>query len=376
MRRAPGRPGEPSNRWPWLALVLGAVVLVVAVTIVLFNRRASNVNVTLGSTPAAQGPVGSVGPPPTLVPPTMATSAPLASPPPTATPLPSPTPSSVPSPSPPPSPTTPPATLPPTPSPLPVAAPSSAPGAGTPGLAAGTPALGTPALTGTLASGGASTAGTPSTAGGVGAATPAAGVGAGTGATPPAVPGATPPAAGATASSQANPTPAAAASPTPFSGQVANPGGLGNTRADLDAAYGPPLGETPEHLVVYRKGAFEYHVQFVPDLNGRASLLVQLPLVASQAQSLDAAETAARALLPRDAQPPNPQPEGNAQFAVQRFTSHSLAAALPAVVFAPGGGAPGQFLGVYARDPSQSGRVSRIVLGPGNDPEALLNAAQ
>ena len=73
-----------------------------------------------------------------------------------------------------------------------------------------------------------------------------------------------------------SPTPAPP-SPTPFAGQVSNSGGTGNTRSDLDAAHGPPAGETPEHLVVYRKNNFEYHVGFVPDPNGRASLIAVIP---------------------------------------------------------------------------------------------------
>jgi hypothetical protein len=169
----------------------------------------------------------------------------------------------------------------------------------------------------------------------------------------------------------AAPTAPAAAAPTgtPFSGQVSPAGGLGNTRADLDAAYGAPVGETPEHLVVYRKNNFEYHANFVPDPNGRAALIVQMPQQQGAALDLAQAQTEAHRLLPRDAQPPNPTPEGNAQFVVERFTSQTLAQALPPETFSTG--QPGQFLIVYARD--AQGNITRWVLGAGNDPNALLN---
>ncbi|MBV9169689.1 MAG: hypothetical protein JOZ81_06370 [Chloroflexi bacterium] len=173
----------------------------------------------------------------------------------------------------------------------------------------------------------------------------------------------------------ASPAPAAPPSPTAFSGQVANAGGLGNTRADLDAAYGAPAGQTPDGLVGYRKGAYEYHVLLVPDINGRAALIVQLQQqTTAPPMTLDQAQAQARNLLPKDAQPPNPQPEGNPEFAVQRFTSATLAEALPATVFQRFGGQPGQLLAVYALD--SSGGVTRIVVGAGNDPNALLNGGR
>jgi hypothetical protein len=160
-------------------------------------------------------------------------------------------------------------------------------------------------------------------------------------------------------------------SPTAFSGQVAPAGGLGNTRSDLDAAYGPPPGETPEHLVVYRKAPFEYHVRFVPDPNGRAELIGVQPQN-GQALTLEAAQAEMRKLLPRDAQPPNPQPEGSNEFVVERYTSQLLSQALGP----PSGAQPGQFMLVYARDPNQGGRITRAVAGIGNDPNALLTAAR
>jgi hypothetical protein len=159
---------------------------------------------------------------------------------------------------------------------------------------------------------------------------------------------------------------------------VANPGGAGNPRSDFDAAYGPPVGETPEHLVVYRKNNFEYHVGFVPDPNGRATVIVALPQAQPTPQplTLEQAMAEGHRLLPKDAQPPNPRPEGNDQFLVERYTSQSLAQALPPEVFTANKGQPGQFLLVYVRDPAQQGRITRIILGPGDDPQILISQAR
>ena len=81
----------------------------------------------------------------------------------------------------------------------------------------------------------------------------------------------------------------------------------------------------------------------------------------------------ARKLLPKDAQPPNLPPEGNDRFVVERYTSQSLTQALPANVFTANNGQPGQFLAVYVKDSPQGNRITRIILGPGNDPQALVN---
>jgi len=37
---------------------------------------------------------------------------------------------------------------------------------------------------------------------------------------------------------------------------------------------------------------------------------------------------------------------------------------------------PGQVLVVYARDPTQNGRITRIVVGVGNDPAEMLDRAR
>jgi hypothetical protein len=154
---------------------------------------------------------------------------------------------------------------------------------------------------------------------------------------------------------------------------VANAGGLGNTRADLDAAYGAPAGESPGQLVVYRKNALEYHVQFVPDLNGRAAAIVESSQAPATPVTLASAATEAHKLLPKDAQPPNAQQEGNAQYVVERYTSQTLAQALPAQASGASQGQPGQFMVVYVRDTTtQADRISRIVVGPGTDANALI----
>ena len=84
----------------------------------------------------------------------------------------------------------------------------------------------------------------------------------------------------------------------------------------------------------------------------------------------------ARKLLPRDAQPPSPAPEGSDAFVVQRFTSPSLLAALGPEVFQATQSPPGQVLVVYARDPAQNGRITRIVVGVGNDPAEMLDRSR
>jgi hypothetical protein len=160
--------------------------------------------------------------------------------------------------------------------------------------------------------------------------------------------------------------------PTPFAGQVAAAGGLGNTRADIDSAYGPATGQTPDQLVAYRKGNVEYHVAFTPD-PPRAWLVAELVPQATQL-SFEQAVPEARKLFPRDAQPRANQPEGNAQFVVERFASATLGQAIPADQFQQRGGNPGDFLAVYARDPAQAGRITRIVVGIGDDPNVVLAA--
>lgn len=315
----PAEPGEPPNRWPWVVIGLALLIVVVAALFYLFNRpRAADVSATPTATLTPAVLVVTATPLPTL------TASPTLVP--SATPVPSPTPA------------------PPTATPLPV--PTTAPTAPAaqveptvPPAAQAAPPAGQTAPTPTL-SAAAGSATSPLQAAG-----------------PPTVP--------------PTPTAAVAPSPTSFAGQVANAGGAGNTRSDLDAAYGAPVGETPEHLVVYRKAPIEYHVGFVPDPQGRAALVVELPQQ-GQSWTPDQATAESRKLLPKDAQPPSAAPEGNDQFIIERYTSQSLGQALPASTFTANRGQPGQFLVVYVRDQQQQGRISRIIIGAGTDPQALI----
>jgi hypothetical protein len=159
-------------------------------------------------------------------------------------------------------------------------------------------------------------------------------------------------------------------SPAPFAGQVSNPGGLGNTRSDFDLARGPSTAQTTQNLLVYSKNSLEYHVAFVPDVNGRAAFVVQLSQQSAQPRPLAEAQAQAHSLLPKDAQPSNPPVEANDQFAVERYTSQVMAQALPASVFIANGGEPGQLLAVYVKN--VQGQVARTVVGAGNDPSAVM----
>jgi LPXTG-site transpeptidase (sortase) family protein len=156
------------------------------------------------------------------------------------------------------------------------------------------------------------------------------------------------------------------ATPTlePFVGEPALPGGLGNSRSDLAAALGGPPGETPGKLVVFRQASREYHVQFTPD-PPRAAMLVVLP---STRLTFDAAVRESRKFFPTDASPRTAGPEGNSQFVVERFSSTLLARALELPL--------GEFSVIYVRDQAQGGAISRIVLGLGDDVDALLEAAR
>jgi hypothetical protein len=309
----PRPPGDPSNRWPWVALAVGVFVLVVVGAFYVYSSQSRTVNVDVRSAPTASSVAAApiaTAPLSTVAPPT-----PVA----TTTPVPVPTRPAATSAAPTPAPTAPlaaptlPAVVPPVATPtLPAPAAQPTPAAPTPTTALASPTPETPAT--------------------------------------------------------ATPLP----SPTLFAGQVASAGGLGNTRADVEAAYGPPVGETPGHLVVYRKNNVEYHVQYVPDLNGRAALIVEMPQPSATPLTLQMAPAEAHKLLPKDAQPPNPQQEGNDQYVVERYVSQLLAQAVPAQVFAANKGEPGQIMAVYVRNSSQAALVSRIIVGPGSDAAALV----
>jgi len=307
---------DPSNRLPWIALAVLALLIVFGVAAFLLARPRAT-TVTIEGTPTGQAVAGAASPavPATLAVPTLPPSQPTTTPQPSPTAQPSATPVPV-------------ATQPPPPTPVPA---TPKPEATPP------PVLVQPTV-------------------------------------PPPAPVAPPPkpAPGLPASPLPAGSPAPAAQPA---GPVAGPGGIGNARSDLDAAYGAPTGETPQHLVVYRANNVEHRVEFAPDPNGRAVLIAVIP-PENPPLTLEAAMTQARALLPRDAQPPSAPPEGNAAFVVQRYTSQSLLNALGPEVFEAAQTPPGQVLVVFARDPAQNGRVTRIVVGVGNDPAAMIDRSR
>lgn len=167
-------------------------------------------------------------------------------------------------------------------------------------------------------------------------------------------------------------TPAAAAKPTQpsadtFTGQVSGPGGAGNTRADVDAAYGPPAGETPSRLVVYRRPPVEIQVLFSAD---PARVLAEARVTPRDgAISLESAQSAAKAMLPRDVERRGGAAEGNDTFVVERWKSATLAKALPESAFREMGGAAGDLLTLYVKTPA--GTVERTIAGIGDSPEQL-----
>ena len=146
--------------------------------------------------------------------------------------------------------------------------------------------------------------------------------------------------------------------PTPFAGEPAPSGGLGNTRADLEKAFGAPTGETSGKLVVFRQPGRDYHVQFTPD-PPRAALVTE---VLAPPLSFDAAVGESRKLLPSDTRPRAAAPEGNSQFVVERFSSASLAEAL--------GVDSGDFSVIYTR--ATPATFSSIIVGLGDDFDALI----
>jgi hypothetical protein len=186
-------------------------------------------------------------------------------------------------------------------------------------------------------------------------------------------------AANATATAEAPPEPTATPEPTEtplpaatpaavFKGEVALPGGLGNTRPNIDGAYGPPRGETSGKLVVYQKGPAEIHVWYGPEPLRAAALTLSWPKNANV--TLDAAIAQSRPLLPKDVLSRSPKPEGNATHVVERFASTTLAQVLPRGLFELTNGEPGDILVVYDKD--SKGLIQRIVVGIGNDVDALL----
>jgi sortase (surface protein transpeptidase) len=157
--------------------------------------------------------------------------------------------------------------------------------------------------------------------------------------------------------------PTATPVPTPFAGEPSVAGGIGNTRTNLEKAFGFATGETGGKLVVFHATSeHELHVRFTPD-PPRAALVAEF---FGSALTFDAAVAESRKLFPSDAQPRADAPEGNAQFIVERFTSLNLASAL--------GLDAGDFSVIYSRD--AKGAITGITLGPGDDIDALLKDAR
>jgi Sortase domain len=150
------------------------------------------------------------------------------------------------------------------------------------------------------------------------------------------------------------------ATPTPIAyvGEPSLPGGIGNTRLNLEKVLGGATGETSGKLVVFRQPGREFHVLFTPD-PPRAALLAEV-LAPGSRMPFEAAIREARKLFPADTRPRAAAPDGNSQFVVERFTSPSLALALGI----------GDFTVVYTRDPS--GAITSILVGLGDDFEALM----
>jgi LPXTG-site transpeptidase (sortase) family protein len=156
--------------------------------------------------------------------------------------------------------------------------------------------------------------------------------------------------------------PTATPVPTPYAGEPSLPGGIGNTRANLEKTLGKATGETSGKLVVFHESGREFHVAFTPD-PPRAALLSEIPAPGARL-TFDVAVKDARKFFPSDAQPRAAAPEGNAQFVVERFSSPSLQLAL----------GNGDFSVVYTRD--AQGSITSIVVGLGDDYEALIKQSR
>ena len=161
------------------------------------------------------------------------------------------------------------------------------------------------------------------------------------------------------------PTPAPPPTAQPFRGEVSPSGGLANSRASFDGAYGAPTGETPSRLVVYQRPPREYQVLFSPD-PARAVLEVVRPLAGAQ-MTLDSGRQVARGLLPNDAQARSAQPEGNESFIVERYHSNTLAQAIPPDVARDWGGQAGDLIVIYQKTPSSPDRIDRAIVAIGDN---------
>jgi hypothetical protein len=154
--------------------------------------------------------------------------------------------------------------------------------------------------------------------------------------------------------------PTATPVPTPFVGEPASIGGMGNTRANLEKAYGHATGETSGKLVVFRQPGREIRVVFTPD-PPRAAVLAIMP---ASTLSFAAAVEESRKLFPTDAGPRASAPEGNPAFIVERFTSPVLSQVL----------GTSDFSVIYTRD--ARGGITSIVFGLGDDFDALIEQSR
>ena len=165
------------------------------------------------------------------------------------------------------------------------------------------------------------------------------------------------------ATSTALALPTATPVPTPYAGEPSAPGGIGNTRPNLEKAFGFATGETSiSRLAVFRpKDAppREVHVHFTPDPQRAA--LVSIAFNAPVA--FDAAVAESRKLLPTDTRSRTATPEGNSQFIVERFVSASLEQAF----------GNGNFSVIYTRE--ARGAITGVILGLGDDLTALMEQA-
>jgi LPXTG-site transpeptidase (sortase) family protein len=162
----------------------------------------------------------------------------------------------------------------------------------------------------------------------------------------------------ATATAEAMPTETPV--PTPYAGEPSLAGGIGNTRVNLEKAFGQATGETSGRLVVFHAPPREVRVLFTPD-PPRASLITEL---FAKPLSVQAAVQEARKLFPLDASPRGSAPEGNSQFMVERFASDTLADVL----------GDENFIVIYNRD--DKGMIGSLVLGRGDDIDAIRAAAR
>jgi LPXTG-site transpeptidase (sortase) family protein len=165
---------------------------------------------------------------------------------------------------------------------------------------------------------------------------------------------------------------ATAVPPPPISGA----GALGSTDVDLTGALGAPTGESTSGLTVYAPAAinhaFEHRALLTPAGPGqRRATLVGTIAPSGAPLTFDAAQQISRTMMPRDAQPRTATPEGNQRFAVERFTSASLAATLPLDSFTGSSGTPGDFLVVYRRQPD--GHVAFVAVATGDDPDVIFS---